>query len=100
MTRIKLTPAQRSALECAGLDYFDRDALDRGERALADAWTGRYLEITPETIDAIIDGLTDRANAEDDLAGMPDCGSARSARGACAALTNLSRKVMDLRRRP
>jgi hypothetical protein len=89
--RHRLTPAQRSALECAGLHV---EPLTPGERALRDAWSGNLLHVEPEDLDAVIDGVNDRSNAEDEAAdhGIP------GARGASTALTNLAQALMRIRR--
>lgn len=91
---IRLTPAQRSALECAGLELAPFDD-EPGLRALRAAWSGDELVVTPDTLDAILSGLTDCCNAED--AQADEHGDAK-ARGACAALCNLSAKISRLRR--
>ena len=87
---IRLTAAQRSALECAGLEMPEPDQI-----ALALAWQGRdVLDVTAETKDAIVAALTELANGEDALAEQTDDRDVRrGARGACAALGKLSLKV-------
>jgi hypothetical protein len=91
-TTIRLTDPQRSALECAGLD----DATEPGLIALFEAWDGRNtLDVTPDTLEAIMDGLIDRINAEDAQAEEQHD---RKARGACNALECLSRRLGQLRR--
>jgi hypothetical protein len=95
---IRLTPAQRSALECAGLDLPD-DQLNDGELAVRYAWNRNDFDVREDTIDAVMDGLTDLCNAEDAIATEQGDGTVmgRKARGACEALCNLSRKVQALR---
>jgi hypothetical protein len=76
-----------------GLAHVERLSRD-GERALLHAWSGSDFYVTPDTIDAIMDGLIDRINAEDAQATEQ---RDPKARGACTALDNLSRKVAALR---
>jgi hypothetical protein len=90
---IRLTPAQRSALECAGLDMAEAD--EPGLLALRDAWSADTLTVTSDTYAAVLDGLTDRCNAEDAQA---DEQHDAKARGACTALCNLSARLIRLRR--
>lgn len=100
---IRLTTAQRSALECAGLDMIadsDTDPEWRGLIAVAAAWSGNDFDVTPDTINAVMVGLTDLQNNEDataDNIGDADC--RRKALGARTALENLSEKVAALRER-
>lgn len=91
MTTLTLTPAQVSALECAGLDL---DDLEPSEVMVRDAWTGRRLTVTHATRDALADALHDLANAED--AQAEEQGD-QAARGASLALTNLAGKVRRAR---
>lgn len=99
---IRLTPAQRSALECAGLDMIadgDTDPEWAGLIAVAAAWGGDDFDVTPDTIDAVMRGLTDLQNNEDATAiefdGDERC--RRKAIGARTALEHLSAKVSALR---
>lgn len=94
VTTIRLTDAQRSALECAGLELTEPD--EAGLLALREAWDGRNeIDVTADTLEAILDGLTDRINAEDALAEEEHN---LAARNACRALENLSRRICQLRR--
>lgn len=85
--RIRLTPAQVSALECAGLDL---EPLSDGERAVLAAWEGHSFVVRSDTVDDIQTGLTELANSEDYVA---ENRGDRGARGACRALCNLSDRV-------
>jgi hypothetical protein len=61
--RVRITEAQYSALECAGLD---EAALTPTERALKEAWLGTHLlTLRPETLKPILSALTDAINSED-----------------------------------
>ncbi len=91
-TIIRLTPAQRSALECAGLDLIQDD--DDEMVAVRDAWSGGDFVVRDDTIDAILSGLIDMINAEDTVAIEQND---RKARGACTALGNLHRQIVRLR---
>jgi hypothetical protein len=89
MISILLTTAQRSALECAGLDRDDEE-----ERPLLDAWKGARLQFDAKDRDAVWTAVTLCANAEDGAAETLDAPDmVRSARGAALALCNLARKV-------
>lgn len=90
--RVKLSPAQRSALECrdgGGLDLLT-DA----------AWGARadYLEFAAVVTDALADELTEACNAEDGQAEEPntDAESRRFARDASRALGSLAAKVRKM----
>lgn len=84
---IILTTAQRSALECAGLDMAETAT----ERILADAWRGTRLVVTNETRDALFEAVNDRSNAEDAQAiEQRDVYARRAAR----ALENLASKIL------
>lgn len=84
---IRLTTAQRSALECAGLDL-----LYDGADALIDAaWNGRGdFVVTNETRNALVSALHEMSNAEDYVA---ERDGDRAARGASTALWHLARKI-------
>jgi hypothetical protein len=96
---VALTVAQRSALECAGLELAELlplDDEDAGDAALLlSAWNGatrfRFADVDR---DAVIGALIRAANSEDATAeDAKDADSRRRARGACAALSNLARVV-------
>lgn len=99
--RLKLTEAQRHALELAGLDELwtgePPDADEQDLLALADAWAfDGVLEFPEEQREPIARALIELASGEDDVArrdakAAPDC--ARVARRACTALTALATHV-------
>lgn len=91
---IRLTTAQLSALECSGL-FEGPDPDSNDERILREALTsGRLMEVTAESAEAILSALTNLANAEDYAAlNDSDPDMRRYARRAASALTNLSGKV-------
>ena len=85
--RIRLSVAQLSALECAGID--------EEFPALLKAWQGCYLVFEPAEADAISSELTDRSNGEDAAAEQAsDPAMRRQARGASIALGNLSSRIL------
>lgn len=90
--RVRLTPAQASALECAGLE----EPLVAGHALIARAWDGdRRLAVCFGDVDALFEGLTDLANAEDASAEMAtDVQMAKLARSASRSLTALSGRVI------
>jgi hypothetical protein len=91
---LRLTAAQLSALECAGLEE-RADDLEPDEQILRAAWRGRQLEVTDATREAIFRALTDRSNAEDaDAQQRADAAIRRQAAGAAAALANLASAVL------
>ena len=95
-TVLRLTPSQRSALECAGLEPSVRDG--DSDELVARAWfrptTLAYFTVTPETRERLASALTALANAEDDNAiRAGDPATRRQARGACVALSNLATAV-------
>lgn len=99
MKTLKLTPAQRSALECAGLTYAEnprtRAAWDGGNRLSVP--TGN-----PAACEELASEINELSNSEDALAnemkrrsvlfGRKDIGFAR---GAALALANLYGKVLQ-----
>lgn len=86
---VRLTDAQRSALECSGID------LDDESPELLAAWNGAsVLRANRATINALCGEITDVANSEDDIAlRETDPEMRRLARGARTALTNLARNI-------
>jgi hypothetical protein len=85
---VRLTSAQRSALECRPMDEEDTPLLCR-------TWYGGHLRFRPADADALIREIHEESNAEDGQAeqrGM-DRESAKFARAACRALSNLAAKV-------
>ena len=96
---LKLTSAQVSALECAGLEC-DVD----GEHALVRAaWSGRFFKVDLERRDETAAQLHDMANSDDENARVADRSNdgraACAARGARDALTNLARRGHSARER-
>lgn len=96
MATIKLTSAQQSALEVAGVAVDP----DEGQEPLARAWDGGRL-LRFEEIDrmAILKALWEESNAQDWLAEDKRNGQGqderRMARGARTALSNLADKVRE-----
>lgn len=93
-TTLKLTAAQRSALECAGLGYapvWDRYA--RGEALLLAGWRRNTLRLprSAHARELVLDALIERSNAEDAHAYYGGGGAAE--RGAALALSNLANKI-------
>jgi hypothetical protein len=84
---VKLTAAQVSALECAGLD--------EATPMITKAWTTRTaLAVDPADLDALVQELTEASNSEDASAqDTTDPTMRRQAAGAAAALGNLAGKV-------
>lgn len=95
MTTIQLTSAQRSALECAGLDYREGDVRLACEIALRAAWDGPTLTVTPQNYAEVLEGICERSNAED---GQHKAQGDERARRASVALTNIAARVIRLRR--
>lgn len=91
VVRVRLTGAQVSALQCAGLEL----APDEDEVALARAFCGRELRFAVEDVFAVSRGLIAAANSEDAMAedGCRDAASRRFARGARDAMSNLAGRV-------
>lgn len=93
MIRVKLTSAQESALECAGLDFRGFEE----ERVVWKAWNGSWLEFAPEDREALASALCELSNAEDAcaerLAAEGEKVLAKLTRGAAVALGNLQLKV-------
>ena len=90
---LRLTPTQRSALECAGLDILD--ALTDAERVLIAALDGYRLTVTAETRDALYTALNDRSNAEDaDAEQNTDAALRAYARRASRSLAALASRVL------
>jgi len=71
--RVRLSPAQVSALECRGVDGLDSTTLA--------AWNvgAGTLTFGIEDVDALLDELTDASNAEDAFAEAYKCPYARRA---------------------
>ena len=82
--KLRLTLAQVSALECAGLDQPEGPA----EVTLAAAWRGRVLEVTDATRDALFEAVNDRSNAEDAQAEQTGDIFARRAARSLSALAS------------
>lgn len=84
--RLRLTKAQRSAVECADLE--GHGALRAAARALD---TGHLIvPADPLHVEALVSDLTDAANSED---AVWQALGERAAIGACRALSNLARRV-------
>jgi hypothetical protein len=93
--RIKLSKAQKSALQVAGLE----DPEGAGERLLKRAWKGNYLEFAPEEADDLHSALTDASNSEDAYStekGHVDREGSKYARAAARSLGLLGTKVLKL----
>jgi hypothetical protein len=93
MARLVLTPAQRSALECAGLEAPDGPK----ETALALAWKGgNALDYADADRDAIFEALTDLSNAEDAFAEdtSQDAEMRKHARRAARSLGAIASRVL------
>lgn len=90
MVNLKLTAAQVSALECAGLD------LDDSSPKTTAAWSGgRYLTFDAADADALFSELNELSNGEDLTAqAATDPVQKRQAAGAAVALGNLASKVL------
>jgi hypothetical protein len=91
MVEVRLTDAQWSALECAGLDLADGD-----DGLLRKVWERRrgILRFSASQREHVSRALTELANAEDDSAERDrDPATRKYARGARDALTNLASKV-------
>lgn len=91
---IRLSSAQRSALECAGL--MDDDPEDR---VLLEAWCHpNKLAVTGQTRDQLYSALNALSNSEDGLAQVErDPSLRRYARLAAGTLATLAGKVLRLR---
>ena len=89
---VRITEAQLSALECAGL-FEVPDGPD--EAALAAAIDGRRLVVTNETREALVSALIELCNGEDAIAEDASRGrdERRFARAATRSLTNLIEKI-------
>lgn len=100
VTKLRLSPAAVSALQCSGLwegdgsDDEHNEGLLRASVARAEA----ALYVSPGTRDGVLEALTALANSEDALArDTARDGVARShARQACRALTALQGRVVKL----
>ena len=91
--RIRLTPAQSSALEASGVFEAPDGA---GEEAVSDASGGQYLTFQPAKARyRAASAINQLANAEDDQALDPNRSPDQRVgdRGACTALTNLASKL-------
>jgi hypothetical protein len=88
---IRLTRAQRSGLECAGLDVLSDPT--PAEAALADAWCGSRLVVSEANRDLLFEAVNDRSNAEDAAGQDGDALAARAAK----ALGNLASKIVRIR---
>lgn len=87
---IRLTDAQYSALECAGLLDGETDTLTVEERYLLDALHGRTLRVTAANVEPIADALNELSNSEDAFAETTtDRDSRTHARRAARTLYNL-----------
>lgn len=84
MITIRLTAAQRSALECAGLEL----AEDGPEVVLRAAWQGDRLVFDVRDREALFDALNDRSNAEDAQAEEQRDRYARQAARSLAAVAS------------
>jgi hypothetical protein len=86
---IKLTAAQRSALECAGLDWQDET-----DGLVLRAWSGRSLRFEVAGAEDLASALNELSNSEDASAEYwrerSEARLAKSAAGASMALANLS----------
>jgi hypothetical protein len=85
MISIRLTDAQAGALECRHLE--DEEA------TLARVWDGnRTLRFEADEAEAVLDALTEAANAEDAQHQEDGC---QYARRAAECLSRISSKVLD-----
>lgn len=99
--RIRLTNAQTSALECAGLehsdDLVDEESLRDDLAILSSSWNRdkRTLTVTDETRESLWRALNDRSNAEDAAAEEDDDAEMRTfARRASRSLASLGSRVL------
>ena len=92
--KIKMTPAQMTALECAGvLEMPEGD----GECLLCDAIYGAMIHISPETVDQLASTINDMSNAADERSRDDlDDDRRKWARSDAAVLANLYAKVLRL----
>lgn len=89
--KLRLSEAQISALECAGLGLGDQPC------PIEQAWTQRdCLEFDPGDRDKLFSAITELSNAEDATAERfkHDPPSAKLARQAARALGNLASKIL------
>lgn len=99
ITSIRLTDAQWSAIECAGILDSDPETLSSGENILRLSLYARQLTVSVTCREAIAEALTELANSEDALAEdtrKTDPATSRLARRACIALTKLQDRVIRL----
>ena len=80
--RVRLSPAQTSALECRGTDGLDAVTL-----ASWSSDAGAFI-FGPADVNPLLDELTDAANAEDAFAEMFKCPYARRAATSLTAITS------------
>lgn len=90
---VRLTDAQQSALECAGLGETERYGDELA--TLAAAWKGRTLVVSAETRDTLFSELTDLSNGEDEDAQRT--GNQFAAR-ASRSLAAVASKVLRIER--
>ena len=92
LSRIRLSDAQVSALECRGLEKpFDED-----QDIVADSWPAPYTHLffARRDADRLARALTEESNAEDAQAEKETCRAcAAYARRASASLAALARRV-------
>jgi hypothetical protein len=97
--RLRLTPAQQSALECSGIDEEFADYWSPGERAVWEAWRGTaHLDVAPTTVDLVASTLNDLSNGEDERARLGPAHDRPFARRASASLAALYGRVLRLSR--
>lgn len=89
MITIRLTDAQRSALECAGLEPGAAD-LTPEDQLLRRVWHGSRLVFDPAERDAVWSAINERSNAED---GQAEETGDPFARRAAKSLANLLPKI-------
>ena len=94
MCKIRLTDAQLSALQCAGL--FERDDLTNDEDVLRLSVQEHYLVVSPNTREAIARALNELSNAEDAAAVEQRNELAIYAARAARSLSNLYSKVLRI----
>lgn len=100
IVRIRLTPAQKSALECSGLYAIPFSDLDANEQVLRRAIQPGLLvlQVSGEEQETIASTLNDLSNAEDHWARyLKTDGGAKFARRAAASLAALMLKVNRLK---
>ncbi len=90
---LTLTPAEQSALECAGLEEADFTTED--QKVLSDAWFGKRLIFDPSEADQIRRAVNELSNDEDNRATDrdEDPEMRKFARRASMALSRLMQRI-------